>query len=481
VGLRRVDMLGVTILLAWLLSPLGGQASLRLLSTKPLVTNSNSTIFYYPIELYSQQTVLPISQSNVTVSPFFASLFVTAIQTSRHNIETPLDLFGNVRIPDINVFNSPSSPESGVDWHNIQNGTDLSYTSVFGVPIAGVPRIGNVSFTLVTHYWTVNCTAEDRDNRLQPWDPMFPPNDTKLAILKPLSPSFDLVVDEKNSTNSDIIFHYLSRTKEEVTDTSVWSIKCRTKPIVVESRVVCYDGACRIHAMQRLPRKPTDIWSDTSPLAIFKALCKRMPGVDISATQDQQFGSELIERWIMNPLLDLENLGPGFIPLPSLQKEFFTYRLQMAINTFWDATVGGNAVHMDSLDRGKYEKIYPPWEETEIKITKYEGLHYVCHFQLAGITMAISFVLLLAANLSLLLGIFTRTPDILGFVSLTARDNPHFKKHVRSHLDGKESARALRDVHVMIGDVKGDAEVGHIALATMDAKPRRLSWTRLYD
>ncbi|KAH8696976.1 hypothetical protein GQ44DRAFT_718612, partial [Phaeosphaeriaceae sp. PMI808] len=94
--------------------------------------------------------------------------------------------------------------------------------------------------------------------------------------------------------------------------------------------------------------------------------------------------------------------------------------------------------------------------------------------------MAISFVLLVAANLSLLLGIFTRTPDIFGFVSISAHDNPYFNKYVPSHLDGKESARALRGVKVMIGDVRGDADVGHIALATMDKKPERLSWSRSY-
>jgi hypothetical protein len=481
VGLRRVDMLGVTILLAWLLSPLGGQASLRLLSTELLVTNSNSTIYYYPIELYSSDTVLPIRQSNATVSPFFASLFVTAIQTSRQNIETPLDLFGNIRIPDIDIFNKASSPDSTLDWHYVQNVSDLSYTSVFGIPIARVPQTGNTSFALVTHYWSVNCTSEDRGNQSQSWKRIFPPNDTKLAILTRLSPSFDLVVDEKNSTDNDVRFRYLSRTGNSQTDTSVLSLECRTTPIIVKSQVVCQNGACHVRAMQRLQRKPMDGWDGKSPLIIFKALCKLMPGVDISATQDQQFGSELIEQWIMDPLLSLENYQSGFVNLAGLQRLVFTSRLQMAINTFWDATVGGNSIHIDPLDNDKYKKMKPAWNETNIKITKYEGPHYVCHFQLAGITMAISFILLLAANLSLLLGLLTRTPDILGFVSLTARDNPHFKKHVRSHLDGKESARALRDVHVMIGDVKGDAEVGHIALATMDAKPRRLSWTRLYD
>jgi hypothetical protein len=455
-------MLGLAILFAWLLSPLGGQASLRLLSTQPLVTKANSTVFYYPIELFPTQTALPLRQSNATMLPFFAPLFVTALQTSRHNIDTPTDLFGNVRIPDINALNMRSAPDSTSAWRSIQNSSNLPYTSVFGIPIAGIPQNGNATFSLLSHYWSVNCTFEDQKIR-KPWDRILPPNDTKLADLQHLSPSFDLVVDEKNSTDADIRFRYLSRTAENTTTASVISTYCSTKPTVAESQVWCQDAVCRVRAMRQVQRKPVDIWGGISPLTIFRALSKRMPGVDISATQDDQFRSELIERWMLNPMLDLENTEPGFSDISYLQKDVFTYRLQMVINTFWDATVGGIAVRMDVLDRDTYKQLEPSWSETNIDMTKHEGPHYVCNFHLAGITMAISFVLLLAANISLLLGIITRTPDVLGFVSMNARDNPHFTKYMPSYLDGKETARALRDVRVMIGDVTGDADVGHCA------------------
>jgi hypothetical protein len=166
------------------------------------------------------------------------------------------------------------------------------------------------------------------------------------------------------------------------------------------------------------------------------------------------------------------------VDVTTIRKDIFIYRLQMVINTFWDASIGGNEIRIDQTENHKQMTF---WNETLVNITQHEGLHYVCHVKLAGISMAISFILLLAANVSLLLGILTRTPDVLGFVSMNARDNPHFSKYVSSHLDGKETARALRDVRVMIGDVKGDADVGHIALTTMDARPRRLSWSRQYD
>ncbi|KAF2028274.1 hypothetical protein EK21DRAFT_114047 [Setomelanomma holmii] len=481
IGLRRFDTLSIVILFAWLLSPLGGQASLRLLSTELLVTDVSSTVVYYPLELYSSQTALRSQQTNMSVSPFFAPLFVAALLTSRHNIDTPMDLFGHVRIPDIDTLNASSSTVSGEHWHGITTTSGLSYTSVFGVPVAGVPRAGNSSFALTSHYWSLDC-AKPADNGSTLWNSDFAPNNTKLASLKATGPSFDLLVDNQGSTDGEIAFRYFSRRNDTARSTSVISISCTIRPAIVLSKVTCLDNDCRVRAMRKASQNPSDIWSDTTPLAMFRALADRLPGIDISATQDSQLGNELVERWIMNPMLDLDDLRAGFVDVSYLRHELFTNRLQMAINTFWDSSVGGNAIRMDeTLDKETYEAFRPAWNETDIQITKHDGPRYVCHFWLAGTTMAISFVLLLAANLSLVLGIITRTPDLLGYVAMAARDNPHFDRYVCSHLDGKETARALRDVRVMIGDVNGKGDVGHIALATMESGTTRLSWKRMYD
>ena len=87
----------------------------------------------------------------------------------------------------------------------------------------------------------------------------------------------------------------------------------------------------------------------------------------------------------------------------------------------------------------------------------------------------------MAANVSVILGIVTKAPDILGYVSTCARDNPYFEKYIASHLDGLEAARALRDVRIIIGDVKKKDDVGHIAFALMDSRPERVNRTRMYD
>jgi hypothetical protein len=75
----------------------------------------------------------------------------------------------------------------------------------------------------------------------------------------------------------------------------------------------------------------------------------------------------------------------------------------------------------------------------------------------------------------------TFASDILGYVSTLARDNPYFDKHVPSHLDGLQAARALRDVRVTIGDVHKKQDVGHVAFASVDVGPERVNIKRMYD
>jgi hypothetical protein len=233
--------------------------------------------------------------------------------------------------------------------------------------------------------------------------------------------------------------------------------------------------------MRQVDQALADLWKPSSPLSIFEAISNRLPGSDISATQDIDFGSELVERWILNPNLDFSALRAGYVDLSAMDSSIFRQRLQMAINTFWDATVG-STIRMDGFRQGSLERLNgAKWLGTTAYVTEDAGMHYVCHITFAALTMVISAVLLLAAILSMFLGLITRTPDSLGFVSSSARENPYFKEHVPSYLSGVEAARLLRDVQVRVGDVGTDTEIGHIALATMDAGPKKLRWSRLYD
>ncbi|KAF1364294.1 hypothetical protein EJ07DRAFT_151586 [Lizonia empirigonia] len=169
--------------------------------------------------------------------------------------------------------------------------------------------------------------------------------------------------------------------------------------------------------------------------------------------------------------------------MTQLPVEVFSHRLQLAMNTFWDSTVEleyrlGNLTSKDIEDGNL---TLATWNTTTATGMRYDGEQYECHVTFAVLTIIISFFLFIAAVISVVLGFLTRAPDILGYVSTYARDDPYFAHHVPSHMDGMETARALRDVRVIIGDVHKKEEVGHVAFASMEEAPARVNKQRLYD
>jgi hypothetical protein len=95
---RRVDVLGFTILSAWILSPVGGQASLRLLATEPLIIPINDTLKYYQVHGYGNQSHL---RNYKTTWPLYALLYTIALLTSTEYDESPMDRFGNIKVTSL--------------------------------------------------------------------------------------------------------------------------------------------------------------------------------------------------------------------------------------------------------------------------------------------------------------------------------------------------------------------------------------------
>lgn len=390
-----------------------------------------------------------------------------------------MDLFGNVKVPDMDYLSQEPLFDTAPDyykWNYIFNNTMSNYTSIFGVPIKGIPETGNCSFDIMSHYWAVHCSSMSQLLYVR-WQPKLQSGSTNLTDSKSQSTTFQILVHEANSTKGQVNFRYSSRSSESVDSTNVTFAQCSASPRVVEARVHCHDKSCYVRAIRRLDRDPADVWGEPSPLSAFRNISNWMPGADLGFSQGIISTSELIEHWMVNT--DLDTLGPQkFVNFfESLTVKQFSTRLQIAINTYWDATIG-SGVRLNSL---RPNTAVSSLNRVDMQGTEYKGQVYVCDTALAVLTIVISLVLFAAANISMLLGLLTRTPDILGFVSVSARDNQYFKTHVTSYLSGLETARALRDVPVRVGDVKSEADVGHIALATMDASPQKLSWTRKYD
>lgn len=214
-----------------------------------------------------------------------------------------------------------------------------------------------------------------------------------------------------------------------------------------------------------------------------------MPGADLGPDESgADTSSEIIELWMADPsgaLGDpLKSPAYNFVNLGDLPTEIFSSRLQMAMNTFWDSTLSlayrsGNMTTRDLEARNEADSA--AWAMTKAVGTVFDGEEYVCDSTFAALTIIISGLLFVAASVSIVLGILTKAPDILGYVSTLGRDDSYFGRYIPSHLDGLEATRLLRDIRVIVGDVRKEAPVGHVAFASMDASPGRVSKERLYD
>jgi hypothetical protein len=84
--------------------------------------------------------------------------YMTALQTSRLSFDSPRDMFGNARIPDISLLDTSSNPSiQPHDWHLVKSHSNLTYISLLGVPIVDIPKLGNISLTVESSYWEVRC------------------------------------------------------------------------------------------------------------------------------------------------------------------------------------------------------------------------------------------------------------------------------------------------------------------------------------
>lgn len=88
----------------------------------------------------------------------YASIYMTALTTSRKQRTSRQDLFGNVRIPSLDSLMSPLVMENG-SWSIIDYNWEIPYSFMLGIPVVGVPMTGNLSFNLVSRYLAIDCDS----------------------------------------------------------------------------------------------------------------------------------------------------------------------------------------------------------------------------------------------------------------------------------------------------------------------------------
>jgi hypothetical protein len=252
-------------------------------------------------------------------------------------------------------------------------------------------------------------------------------------------------------------------------ETVVYST-CTFNITFVDSHLSCIKEIC---AVDRMRLKPGD-----HVLPGFQNLDQGLTETEPHYTSGS---ATLTERYILDPATAADVGNALTIDMVNVTQSNFTTRFARLVNTYWltgyapvgiTGGVSHTALGFDYIIRNTTAQ----WTDTTTV--------YALNFGwLVGLFIC-SVLLLLTGIASAIFESLTVGPDVLGFASSIVRQSKYVRipdsERGGSTIGGAQRARMLGKVEVMMQDVRGNQEVGKIALGTGDENSQRLKHGRLY-
>jgi hypothetical protein len=157
--LARFSVVASALMLLWALSPLGGQASLRLMYKTNITATYDQGLRYmdtgtlgniFANEAFiNSNDIAPDGQGMPLTIP---ALYQAAVVQSLEYKLSPRDIWGNVKIPRLDRLDQSLADADG--WINFTTPSSSveSFSSLLGLPILNVPQTGVVEFTVESVY-----------------------------------------------------------------------------------------------------------------------------------------------------------------------------------------------------------------------------------------------------------------------------------------------------------------------------------------
>ena len=478
--LRTLDILGIGLIALWALSPLGGQASLRLLGAGQHSTTSVQNISYLGPDY---KNLLGLGGDSV---PFYIdlidALYLSSLLTPLAGQVSPVDTWANVKIPAIEILESTSKSDAD-GWYDVHPG-NTSYSSLVGLPMDGIGKNGSYHFYVESLYMVLDCptisysTLESGSEKggfsldfvrnasisaaLQ-----LLPNQTSYPTVKPWGVNFNA------ASNLDV-------------DDS-FTANCTVTRTSVESNITCDQGSCAVTGIRRsqFDRRPpgyTPLFYGTSAVNLEEYW--PMSG----GNGAHEGSSTLTEYFLADPTLEsLATNFTGEVSLAGLSADLFSKRFSLVFNTYWQCNIlpwyrtGNLPSNVSVLNKALAENDDGTFNTTTATVTNFTEV-YVCNKVWAAILLIASTLLLVCGMCGAIVKYRARGPRILGYVSTMTRDNPYIDLPPGGcTLDGLDRARLLKGMEVKLQDVAAEDEIGHIALGLAQTHDKgNLILDRLY-
>lgn len=485
--LRKFGLVEVVLALVWALSPLGGQAMLRVVSFQPAGEVSFRQVQY----LDSSNSTFPqslVGRSNGGYTIPVAALFLASVGAPGTTRNSSMDTWGNMKIPMVEQLPGFQSMES-TEWTNVDATSEPPiYSSLLGIPTANVPSTGNSTFTVETAYMNVNCPALNRvpyvdivktRASMSPSDPSTCPcNNTfmwgEISTLSSQEGKGGAARCGASSLDSRSLMYFSFDN-----DGNGTFANCSMTTSYVELQVDCTGWNCSTTAVRPSTKQnpsANHTVLDACEQGSFPYLFPYFMQTIASFTDWAGSGSSgypsALQVYLANPDQTLNASAKAYIPsLHTTSPLDFSIRLSQIINTYWTASVATEAVylgHAENFDILSSSTNNISLAKAEATVFTPSTIIHCNRGWLAPLVLA-SAIMFLSAWLALFTDLRTWIPKVLMNMSTLTRGNPNFNLPPGGGvLSDEERSRLLKGNRVRFGEVMVNTNVGDLVIGSCE-------------
>ncbi|KIW79931.1 hypothetical protein Z517_06546 [Fonsecaea pedrosoi CBS 271.37] len=460
VAFPAINFTALILVICWAFSPLGSQASLRLVSTGREVKADSNKVSY--VDTITNQVFNSVSGVDSLLTSLKPSYITSVLGPDTVKAGT-MDLWGNVRIPWL----VDDLEKDGDGWATLskENMTEGSFSALVGVPIASLAN-RNSSVVLETTYMNLDCNKPQDQEEIKinfnvtSGNGTFLGPNTTVDSDTGIYPFWQVAMNQ--FVSDDVYFYGYPEQLVNLTNVDIpqatflfqtrgpWVSKCQINQVYLESNVSCQSvpesqlPVCAVTAQRKSPKKhaPSTVTTLSFP-STFSYLTQTW----ILATDPLLSSgySSLSEYYLQNTTAAfiLSGNGREYADYTNVTARQFSQRLGQLLNTW----VLSSQVSADTM---QYTLNH---ENTTAFYT--EGFDvYVVSWPWLSVYCAAIGVMQIAAFLTIWCAYHTTIPDVLSYCSSLTRDSPYFDfAKGGSALDGIVRARMMRDVDVKLGEV----------------------------
>jgi hypothetical protein len=452
----------------WVLSPLGGQASLRVVHTGPVYLTVTSTVSYLEILSPYWMAGGAFADDGVRYGSTINAIFVGALITPNNSKAAPQDMYGNLKIPLLEDIQTHSYQPDADGWYSTKTNAPLIYSSLIGIPTIGVAETGKTFFAVESSYLYPKCTLRVVPDKSEVW--------VKFRRENFNNGEGNYLAIEINADDGPNNFTYRDPSSVVTARTIVFAslglmATCITTTTYVETQFTCEGRSCDHTAIRESRRKHNPAaatfldGNGTRPSAFnFFSMFINSTGSIHERTYSP------LERYFNNtdvPFADPDE-APGIADLGDM---IFSQRFAQLLNTYWLAfaapfSVTGKFTAQNDMSSAMANGGSGLARNATAQLQTVETV-LVCNNVWLVVLLVGSLAMFIAGITTTTLNLTRKGPEVLDSFASMLRDSPH--AHVGtgpSTEDGSDKARRLQKTRVMLGDVCPAETAGFIALAT---------------